>query len=175
MWQDEWEAVSQRFECCDVDTLECINRKWSTTDCYFGGSFGIPVEDRFRIDRPYFRVDRFKLRDALTNHDSYQIVKGSHESMTIGTNVYAPMGSLTHGENGSTIKLSDGSVVNAKIIVDCTGHESKLITKNPDDIGNVEAGYQIAYGVTVNVEPIDENKVSFHDVLTHLWIFLNFF
>lgn len=65
-----------------------------------------------------------------------------------------------HDENGSTIKLSNGSVVKAKLIVDCTGHESTLITKNPEDIGKVEAGYQIAYGMTVNVEHLEEGKVS---------------
>ena len=68
---------------------------------------------------------------------------------------------FAHDRNGSIVKLSDGSIVKTRIIVDCTGHETKLIAKNPEEIGKVEAGYQIAYGMTADVEPIDKNKVKY--------------
>jgi len=156
VWQDEWEAVSERYSMCGIDTLNSINRKWEMTDCYFGGSFGIPTEERFRVNRPYWRVDRIRLQDVLTNHNCYEVIKANHESKMIGLNLFSPPDSLVHDENGSTIRLSDGTVVKAKLIVDCTGHESKLISKNPEEDGNVEAGYQIAYGLTADVEPLEE-------------------
>ena len=68
---------------------------------------------------------------------------------------------FAHDRNGSIVKLSDGSIVKTRIIVDCTGHETKFIAKKIEEIGKVEAGYQIAYGMTADVEPIDKNKVKY--------------
>lgn len=158
VWKDEWESVGERYTPYGVDTLNCVDRKWNVTDCYFGGSFDIPTEERFRIDRPYFRVDRLQLQDVLSD-TGFDVIKANHESKAIGLNMFSPADSLVHTEQGSIVTLSDGSVVNTKIIVDCTGHESKLIFKNPAE-ACIEAGYQIAYGMTAAVEPLDDSKVG---------------
>lgn len=169
VWKDEWESIVSRYESDFGRSLadECINRKWSITDSYFGGSFDIPTEERFRIDRPYFRVDKNSLQSTLSpgsdsNDSWYRVLKANHISEATSNNIYKPNGSLVHDETGSTITLQkkgdDQSLitVRSKIIVDCTGHETKLVLKEGRD-GSPPPGFQIAYGVLVNV---DETNVS---------------
>lgn len=67
VWQDEWQAILDKYASMGVkleggNEGQCVDRAWPVTDCYFGGSFDIPTENRMRLDRPYYRVDRFALR-----------------------------------------------------------------------------------------------------------------
>lgn len=161
------------------------------TDCYFGGSFDIPTTQRFRIDRPYLRIDKDFLQQALspthttttTNNNNevdsppqdqgwYRVLKANHMSQAINVNLYSPPLSLVHDDNGSTIQLSLKSndekdisttttttttsssdnliTVRAKLIVDCTGHETKLVLKDTRT-KSIPPGFQIAYGCLVKV------------------------
>ena len=113
---------------------ECIDQEWLVTDCYFGGSFNIPTEQRLRVDRPYIRIAKEKLQAALlpaTDGEygaSYRVLRANHASKATSINIFLPSGSLVHDGEGSTIQLyteTDGSStqllsVHAKIIVDCT-------------------------------------------------------
>ena len=129
------------------------------TDCYFGGSFDIPIESRARVDRPYYRIDKHGLQDALSVAGDYRVVQANHISQAINLNLYSPSGSLVHDENGSTIQLQskDGDMsVRTRLIVDCTGHETKLVLKDAK-IKSLPPGFQIAYGCLVTV---DETNVS---------------
>ena len=108
------------------------------TDFYFGGSFGIPTEQCSRIDRPHCRIDKEALQSALSKKGDYRVVRANHISEAINNNIYSPSGSLTHDAFRSTIKLkgaspngdSDEITVRTKLIVDCTGHETKLVLKD---------------------------------------------
>jgi lycopene beta-cyclase len=163
-WQDEWESITNLYSQPPFNHNlpdSCIDRKWSITDCFFGGSFDIPVEDRFRIDRAYYRVDKNALRDALSQDGDYRVVKANHASAAINKNLYTPAGSLVHDVDGSTIQLKkkgdddkEDITVRAKLIVDCTGHETKLVLKDERE-GELPPGFQIAYGAVVNVDETD--------------------
>ena len=165
VWKDEWAAVCDRFYEMGV-TLSggsvgnAIDREWQVTDCYFGGSFDIPTETRMRLDRPYCRVDKDALLQTLTTKN-YKTLYANHASRAIGVNLYEPAGSLMHDSTGSTIRLvkEDGTEVTVRstLIVDCTGHETKLVLRETRD-PYLSPGFQIAYGVLVDVE--EENSES---------------
>jgi lycopene beta-cyclase len=175
VWEDEWEAVSKLFdEYSGVSILDCINRRWDVTDCYFGGSFGIPVDERFRINRPYLRVDRDLLRQKLSS-PSYRVIRANHiVKRTLAPNIHTPSPSVLHDESGSVVTLSDGTVVRTKVVIDCTGHESKLVLKDPR--ATDKPGYQIAYGAMAFVEesntssptigPYDKEAMTLFDYRT---------
>jgi lycopene beta-cyclase len=175
VWEDEWEAVSKMFfEYSGVNIRDCINRKWEVTDCFFGGSFGIPVEERFRINRPYLRVDRDLLRQKLSS-PLYRVIRANHSvKRTLAPNIHTPAPSILHDESGSVVTLSDGTTVRTKVVIDCTGHESKLVLK--DSRATDKPGYQIAYGAMAFVEernsesptigPYDKEAMTLFDYRT---------
>eukprot|EP00529_Nitzschia_sp_RCC80_P016828 CAMPEP_0113483062 /NCGR_PEP_ID=MMETSP0014_2-20120614/23241_1 /TAXON_ID=2857 /ORGANISM="Nitzschia sp." /LENGTH=645 /DNA_ID=CAMNT_0000376599 /DNA_START=41 /DNA_END=1978 /DNA_ORIENTATION=+ /assembly_acc=CAM_ASM_000159 len=167
VWKDEWESVLDRYRGEFGIPLEggkagnCTDRQWSVTDCFFGGSFDIPTDQRLRLDRPYCRVDRFALKEALSDtNNNYRVVKANHMSEAIGINMYSPAGSISHDEDGTTIKLqpkdttSDPITVRAKIVIDTTGHESTIVLKDTRE-PYTKPGFQIAYGAIME---LDESK-----------------
>lgn len=162
VWEDEWQSINSLYQDSFNHDLpeNCIDRKWKVTDCYFGGSFDIPTEQRLRIDRPYYRVDKNALQDALSQDGDYRVVKANHISQAINLNLYSPAGSLVHDVDGSTIQLrasgeeSADMTVRAKLIVDCTGHETKLVLKDSKEKSQ-PPGFQIAYGALVTVDETD--------------------
>jgi len=186
VWKDEWQAVLDRYKESGVDITggnvgSAVDREWPVTDCYFGGSFDIPTDDRMRLDRPYCRVDKNALRDSFTTKtpSSYRILKANHISTAIGVNMYSPAGSLVHDEDGTTIRLegADGSAstVRSKLVVDCTGHETTLVLKDTREPYH-PPGFQIAYGILADVEgsgvstndigPYDKEAMTLFDYRT---------
>ena len=164
VWTNEWDAILNAYEKMGVK-LEggaeggCIDKEWQVTDCYFGGSFDIPTDQRVRLDRPYKRVDKGALQKSLTN-TGFRTLYAKHISQAININMYTPAGSLLHDEEGTTIQLqkgSDGSIitVRAKLVIDSTGHETKLVMRETRDPA-IPPGFQIAYGALVEV---DESSV----------------
>lgn len=183
VWEDEWESIRAMYAESFNQSLgnSCIERTWSVTDCYFGGSFDIPVNERLRLDRPYCRVDRDVLRRTLSpagelmdgdaavasgdgGNARYRVTRSSHMSRATSTNIYTPAGSLIHDESGSTVLLESKdphviTQVRTKLVVDCTGHESRIVLKD-DRIKSTPPGYQIAYGCLVKV---DETSIPNHN------------
>jgi len=163
VWKDEWQTVLDRYESFGIDINDgkddrVLDRVWPITDCYFGGSYDIPTEQRTRLNRPYCRVDRFALKKSLSKN--FRVVEANHISEAIGINMYSPAGSLVHDESGTTIQLQpkdhDASplTMRTKIIIDTTGHETKLVLKDTIE-PHTPPGFQIAYGALVEV---DESK-----------------
>lgn len=159
VWHDEWDAMCQVYEDAGVKLQggkagNAIDRKWDKTDCFFGGSFGMPVDNLMRLDREYYRVDKEALRESLSQ-GKYRVLQANHISTAIAPNVYAPAGSLVHDDEGTTLQLqkSNGQMitVRTKIVVDCTGHETSLVLKNPGEPSK-GPGFQIAYGCMVDTE-----------------------
>lgn len=168
VWQDEWQSVRDLYSSFDQPLGDrCIDRLWGVTDCFFGGSFDIPVEQRMRLDRPYCRVDRDALRRTLSPEGEveaenageggarYRVTRANHVSAASAVNIYSPAGSMVHDESGTTalLKSKDGEVtrVRAKLVVDCTGHESRIVLKD-DRIKSAPPGFQIAYGLLARVD-----------------------
>jgi lycopene beta-cyclase len=164
VWKDEWQAVIDRYKMGGVsieggDVGSAINREWQVTDCFFGGSFDVPMEQRTRLDRPYQRVDRHALRSSLTE-TGYKVLYANHVSKAIAPNLYTPAGSLVHDEQGTTILLKgkDGTFITlrTKLVVDTTGHETQLVLRDTRAPANNPPGFQIAYGATVE---LDESNI----------------
>lgn len=182
LWKHEYEAIKEMFASPPFQRElkdDCIDRTWENTDCYFGGSFDIPVENRYRLNTAYCRIDKNGLKRNLSPEGSdsseswYRVIKANHISSATSINLYSPANSLVHDEHGSTIQLiknpnSDDSTtltVRAKIIVDCTGHESELVLKD-SNIKSIPPGYQIAYGALVSIDEsdlIDKTHVGPYD------------
>lgn len=161
VWKDEWETIVARYKNEFGVSLEggkcnyAIDREWPVTDCFFGGSWDIPTEQRMRIDRPYCRVDKHALQKTLSP-SSYRVIKGNHMvSKAINVNLYSPPNSLVHDEFGTTTTLTLGDNekmrVRSKVVVDATGHETKLVLRDVRD-PYTHPGFQIAYGAVVKVE-----------------------
>ena len=169
LWRDEWDKILAKYRSNGIE-LEggnegtSIDREWKVTDCYFGGSFDIPTEQRMRLDRPYLRIDRFALKKSLSKN--YRVIRGNHISEAVGINMYKPTGSLVHDEDGTTIQLqtkenSSPITVRAKVVVDTTGHETKLVLR--DTRGSCSPpGFQIAYGASVEVD--ESNSVDLSQI-----------
>lgn len=168
VWKDEWQTVLDRYMSLGVDldggkVGRSIDAEWAVTDCYFGGSFDIPTEQRLRVDRPYCRVDRFALKESLSK--KFRVLRANHISEAIGINIYSPAGSLMHDKDGTTIQLQpkDASAppvtIRAKIVVDTTGHETKLVLKDTRE-PYTPPGFQIAYGALVEIDETNAPEKS---------------
>jgi len=166
VWKDEWQTVLDRYESAGIkidggNVGNSIDKEWSLTDCYFGGSYDIPAENRMRLDRPYCRVDPKALKQTLNKN--FRVVRANHISEAIGVNMYKPAGSLVHDETGTTIQLQpkDDSPITmrAKVVIDTTGHETKLVMK--DTRGQYSSpGFQIAYGAIVEMDESNSPDLS---------------
>ncbi|KAI2505435.1 Lycopene cyclase protein [Fragilaria crotonensis] len=172
VWQDEWDAVVARYAKEGIDLTggtygKALNREWSQTDCFFGGSFGKSMTERTVIDRPYCQVDKNALKQSLTSpSQGVKIIRANHQSKATSVNIYSPPGTLQHDEQGTTTVLKDldgnDITVRSKLVVDTTGHESKLVLRDARAPANGPPGFQIAYGCLVKVNEADpENAVAF--------------
>jgi lycopene beta-cyclase len=184
VWKDEWEAIVKRFQNEFGVSFEggkynyAIDREWPVTDCYFGGSWDIPTQQRMRIDRPYCRVDKLALQKTLSP-SSYRVIRGNHiVSKAININLYTPPNSLVHDEFGTTTTLTlrdkESVRVRSKVVVDATGHETKLVLRDVRDPYR-PPGFQIAYGAVMQVEttsladhigPYDKEAMTLFDYRT---------
>ena len=157
-WSAEWAALADKLKMPEM--LDCVNTRWKVTDCYFGGSFDMPDDERLRLDRPYLQVDRTKLKALLQEKHSASDVKVLHGY--VGASVVAPNlfdNGLVHDASGSTLTVtsSDGDIrVRSRLVVDASGFESKLTTRESFEKAGLWQelipGYQIAYGMTVDLE-----------------------
>lgn len=175
VWCDEWQAIVERYQQAGVDLdmsysklPNAIDIRWNNTHCFFGGSYDMDDAKRVELQRPYARVDKTSLRHALTTAN-YRTRKANHISKVVGLNIYEPAGSITHDATGTTIQLETSDkkplTIRTKIIVDCTGHETKLLVKDGIPSINLKPGYQIAYGAVVDIEPNGRpNQIGPYDV-----------
>lgn len=65
---------------------DCLDRTWDVTDSYFGGSHGVPADERCRIDRPYARVSRDKMQANLKSRlaaAGVDKIKGKVDAKTV--------------------------------------------------------------------------------------------
>nr|ATD53303.1 lycopene beta-cyclase [Dictyopteris undulata] len=155
VWVEEWEALDRLLQ---IGLGECLDRTWDVTDSYFGGSHGVPNEERCRINRAYGRVSRNKMQANLKARlDAAGVakIKGKVDAATV-----------KHASEGTTVCLDDGVELRCRLLLDCTGHYSELVEK--DGVHN--PGVQIAYGAEVEVkdghEPYDEKAMLFMDYRT---------
>lgn len=152
-WRVEWEALAKRLEMPEL--LDCVNTDWAVTDCYFGGSFDTPFEERTRLDTAYLQVDRRKLKAALQARHAeagVRLVEGSVRASTVAPNLFDT--DLVHDATGSTVTVSpSGDTIRTRLVVDATGFESRMVAREAGSElwAELPPGYQIAYGMTVDI------------------------
>lgn len=180
-WREEWEALAASLQMPEL--LDCVSTNWAVTDCFFGGSFDTPDDERLRLDRAYLKVDRLRLKALLREKHAatgVQLLEGYAPAAAIAPNLFD--GGLVHDASGSTltVKASGGGGggdvrVRAKLVVDATGFESKLTVRESPAAGGLwkelAPGYQIAYGMCVDVAgdklaPYDASAMTLFDYRT---------
>jgi len=120
----------------DISDPKMVERSWGTTECFLGGSRGVGPGESIDVDRPYLRLDRSSLRHRLCSNvlgnggnDRIRVFGSDLASSCVGLNVFAPPGSVSFGEGTTTVRLGDGTDVEGRIVVDGTGHESRMQVK----------------------------------------------
>ena len=173
-WRDEWEALSERLALPEL--RGCTTTEWEKTDCFFGGSFEVPMAARTTLARPYVRVDRIKMQALLRGRfDAAQglAVEGKLSARQLGSeNIFD--GGLVHDSTGSTLQLDDGRVVRCSILIDASGLESRLVAKEKPfyargSTQELPTGFQIAYGFIAHTDklgPYDKAAMTLFDYRT---------
>jgi len=156
VWQDEWQALGQRLGYTQ-EMEDCLEYKWEYTDLFLGGANSRPRDERLRLNRGYARVDRLRLKKMC--RDKLERAGAS----IVGDAV--DRAGVEHREKDSVVTTRGGDQIVAKLVVDCTGHETGLIERD----GPHDPGFQIAYGVTLEVkdhEPYADDAMLFMDYRT---------
>lgn len=176
-WREEWEALAASLQMPEL--LDCVSTHWAKTDCFFGGSFETPDDERTTLDRAYLKVDRKALKATLqAKHAAagVQLLEGFVPAAAFAPNLFD--GGLVHDASGSTLAVQSAegeTTVRARIVVDATGFESKLTVRESPAAGGLwkelTPGYQIAYGMCVDAEkeyigPYDEAAMTLFDYRT---------
>mmetsp|Transcript_63572 Transcript_63572/g.175318 ORF Transcript_63572/g.175318 Transcript_63572/m.175318 type:complete len:511 (-) Transcript_63572:915-2447(-) len=173
-WREEWQRLSERLGMPEL--MDCVTREWEITDTFFGGSFGAPWDERTRLNRAYVQVDRQALKELLSNKIATsgrcEVISAKLNAKLVASNIFD--NGIVHDSVGSTLTLSTGATVRAKVVLDATGFESKLVAREAKEVsGNweeLEPGYQIAYGFACELEdglgPYDANAMTLFDYRT---------
>ena len=96
-----------------------------------------------------------------------EVLVGSVQASVVAPNLFD--GGLVHDAKGSTVTVSpsDGGAdvaLRARLVVDATGFESRMTTRESPEASGLwrplTPGYQIAYGVCVDVPDACEGRVG---------------
>ena len=55
-WRSEWHCLSERLKLPELK--ECTTTEWEYTDCFLGGSFDVPINERLQLPNPYVSTQR---------------------------------------------------------------------------------------------------------------------
>merc|ERR1719409_1659945 len=106
----------------------------------------MPAEQRMRLERGYGRVDRRQLK-ALLRSPKVNVIRESVNAEVLSRNIYTA-GGVKHDSTSTTLTLSSGKSLRAKLVVDASGFESHLTIREfaPGEAPAPMPGFQIAYG-----------------------------
>eukprot|EP00245_Coleochaete_scutata_P007935 TRINITY_DN23763_c0_g1_i1.p1 TRINITY_DN23763_c0_g1~~TRINITY_DN23763_c0_g1_i1.p1 ORF type:complete len:576 (+),score=78.67 TRINITY_DN23763_c0_g1_i1:39-1730(+) len=136
VWVDEFESL---------DLADCLDYTWDTAVVY------LDDEREKRLDRPYGRVNRTRLKQKMMEKCVQNGVM-FHKALVDG---------VSHNYDGSVVRCKDGTQIQATAVLDATGFSRRLVefdeTFNP--------GFQYAYGIVAEVEshPFEVDKMLFMD------------
>lgn len=139
MWVDEFEAMG---------LAHVLDAVWPTARVFLDAS---PSGAR-TLTRPYGRVNRAALKAEL-------VARCAAQGVTV---VEAAATAVDHSHPLlSTLTLSTGATLDARLVLDATGHARKLVAFDAP----FEPGYQAAYGVvaTVAAHPFPVDAMLFMD------------
>jgi lycopene beta-cyclase len=157
-WRDEWHVLSDRLKLPELK--DCTTTEWESTECFFGGSYDIPDEQRTLLDRPYVRVDRVKMQELLRQRylDAGGLTLPSKLlSSRMSQNIFDK--DLVHTANASLLVLENGQSVRCRVLIDASGLESRLVAKEEPMLARgvdkeLSTGFQIAYGFIGHVNSL---------------------
>ncbi|MEB3324764.1 MAG: lycopene cyclase family protein [Cyanobacteriota bacterium] len=137
----------------EVDTLgmgHLLSHRWSDTVSYFG-SGGTAPDGLIRHGRAYGLFNKTALRDHWLDHGARAGLRWHQGQAT----------TIRHGENSSTVSTTGGEELQARLVVDASGHEPVFVRRRDD--GPI-AG-QAAYGIVgrFNGNPITPGQFVFMD------------
>lgn len=136
IWADELEALGMS---------EFLEHRWQDTLAYMGDG-PIPLK------RDYGLFDREKLQGHwLEQSDRYGIKWHLGKAAKV-----------THGSKWSEVTTEDGEVLNARLVVDASGHHPALIRRVPQE---KPIAFQAAYGVVgrFSAPPLEEGRMVLMD------------
>lgn len=145
VWRDEFQAV-------DLD--DCATAIYPTTAVYAGA-------EKITLDRPYLRVDRVMLKSRLLSRcveGGVRLCKAivrdvRHVSESESEVLFGPptRGKSTDSGFSDFEEVQDERAVQARLVVDCTGHALRFTATEP--AGRFRAPWgQAAYGIEAEVE-----------------------
>jgi lycopene cyclase-like protein len=140
--------------CEEVDKLglaSLLSHRWPTTVSYFGAG-GVPDADQpLCHGRAYGLFDKAALQRHWLGHCARTGV-GWHRGSVV---------SVEHSAGGSTVTTRDGASLQARLVVDASGHEPVLVRRGSD---GPLAG-QAAYGILgrFSAPPIEPGQFVFMD------------
>eukprot|EP01041_Mallomonas_annulata_P002169 gene2169-4220_t len=172
-WRDEWHVLSERLDLPELK--DCTTNEWEHTDCFFGGSFDIPADERLTLPRPYVRVDRIKMQSLMRGRLAQAggvAIAAKLPAKRISNNLFES--GIVHDANGSLLTLDNGQTIRCKTVIDATGAESRLIAHEDPVLARgspleLKPGYQIAYGFIAIVDslgPYDPLAMTLFDYRT---------
>lgn len=137
VWVDEFKAMGLE---------DCLQKVWSKSEVFLENN-----DPPRRLNRPYGRVDRPKLKtrllqDCIDNGVYFKKLKV--ESVDMDSEI-------------RSVVCSNETVLKTRLVLDATGHSRKLIHYDKD----FNPGYQGAYGyiATVKSHPFDTDTMLFMD------------
>ena len=132
----------------ELKLKDCVDHTWPRTDCFFQTD-----AQRTTLDSPYCRVHRGRLQETLrTRSDAVGVrriqakVRGDAASWCANI-----VDGIRHDAAGSTLEFDDGRTLRATSVVDCTGFESSLTSRQGTGAGPPPT-FQVAYGIYGLVE-----------------------
>jgi lycopene beta-cyclase len=158
-WRCEWHRIADRLKLQELK--DCTTTEWEITDCFFGGSNEMPVDQRTTLPCPYIRVDRVKMQALLRNRFAAAgglPIASKLTSKRISPNLFDK--NLVHTADSSVLTLDNGKTVRCKVLIDASGLESKLVGRESPMLARgsekeLSTGYQIAYGFIALIDKIN--------------------
>ncbi len=136
VWVDEFEALGLE---------EFLGPVWRDSVVHLAQG------ERRELGRAYGRIARGRFRGHLLKQCEQLGVHLRWESVL----------DAAHGAQTSRVRLSDGTTVHARMVVDASGHKPVLVHREGEP-----TSWQAAYGVlgTVNDHPWDRERMTFMDL-----------
>lgn len=136
VWVDELDGL---------DLNGALAARWDTAIVELGEG------RRHELPRAYAQVDGDGLKRELLR----RLERGG------GATIRASVERVEPGRDGATVRLGDGTAVDARVVVDATGPSARLLRRG----GPPASAYQTAYGVLADIDgaPIDPEAMTLMD------------
>ena len=160
-WPNTYGVWCDEFEAMGLD--DCLEFTWPRANVFLDST----EAGKRELRRPYGRVDRRKLKrrlltrcidngvafveakaEGVEHGASHSTLSLSQGSSRIGSGSGSGSGSGETSTSNSTASTSSSTKIDARVVLDATGHSRKLVQWDQP----FDPGYQGAYGIAATVE-----------------------